>query len=91
VPAESKLMKSTKRKFVRCILTVALVGIYCLTTDAGLAAQFYVDFSAGSDSNTGTSPSTAWKHCPGDPSATGLAVSAVPAPGDSICFKGGVV
>lgn len=57
---------------------------------AANAATYYVDFSAGNDSSAGTATGTAWKHCPGDASATGTAASTVLAAGDTVIFKGGV-
>jgi hypothetical protein len=50
---------------------------------------YYVDYSAGSDVNNGTSTSTPWKHCPGDANATGNANSILNQ-GTTIIFKGGV-
>jgi hypothetical protein len=38
----------------------------------------------------GTATNTAWKHCPGDPSATGNPASASLTAGDTVVFKGGV-
>ncbi|MES2694376.1 MAG: immunoglobulin domain-containing protein, partial [Verrucomicrobiota bacterium] len=54
------------------------------------AATYYVDYSSGSDTNTGTSTATAWKHCPGDSAATGAASMMSLVPGDTVSFKGGV-
>src|ERR1700690_4430071 len=56
-----------------------------------MGASYYVDFSAGSDANNGTSTSTAWQHCPGDSHAAGTAASTAINAGDSINLKGGVV
>ncbi len=47
---------------------------------------FYVDYSAGSDSNPGTNSAAPWKHVPGDPLYTG---SGTLTAGDSVFFKGG--
>jgi hypothetical protein len=54
-------------------------------------ATYYVDFTAGGDSNNGTAQGTAWKHCHGDPNATGNAASTTIHAGDVIYFKGGIV
>lgn len=51
---------------------------------------FYVDFDNGSDNNTGMSPQSPFKHCPGDDKAEGTAGSTVLQPGDWVIFKGGV-
>lgn len=54
------------------------------------AATYYVDFSAGSDSNAGTSTGAPFQHCPGDDNATGTAASTTLSAGDTVVFKGGV-
>ncbi len=53
-------------------------------------AQYYIDFELGSDTNTGLTISTPWKHCPGDTNATGNAAATSLSPGDIVEFKGGV-
>jgi hypothetical protein len=55
-----------------------------------MAATYYIDNSAGLDSANGTSTATAWRHCPGDPAATGNPASASLQSGDTIIFKGGI-
>ncbi|MDP3899712.1 MAG: LamG-like jellyroll fold domain-containing protein [bacterium] len=64
----------------------------CTTTPppSGSGTTYYIDFDSGSDSNNGTSQATAWKHAPGDPSATGNAASTRLQPGATVLFKGGV-
>lgn len=54
------------------------------------ATVYYVDYAGGNDTANGTSPSTPWKHAPGDPDAQGKAASASLGPGDIVRFKGGV-
>lgn len=54
-------------------------------------AIYYVDYDGGSDTANGTSVETAWKHCPGDPAATGNPGSATLQGGDCVRFRGGVV
>jgi Right handed beta helix region len=51
---------------------------------------YFVDFSAGSDTADGKTQTTAWKHAPGDMSASGMASATTLKPGDVILFKGGV-
>ena len=70
-------------------LTVAalLVG---LGAGTARATTYYIDFDAGADTSNGTTPGTAFKHCPGDAAATGTAGSTSLAPGDTVIFKGGV-
>src|SRR5690349_17784282 len=53
------------------------------------ATVYYVDNGAGSDSNSGTSTSSPWKHLPGDPNATGNPASTTIG-ADTIYLKGGV-
>jgi len=55
------------------------------------ATMYYVDFSHGLDSNSGTSPTAPWKHAPGDPNAQGGPASVLLHPGDTVLFRGGVV
>lgn len=54
------------------------------------AATYYVDYASGNDAGTGGSAETAWKHCPGDAAAGGVAAGMSLAPGDTVLFKGGV-
>ncbi len=71
------------------ILVLMAMGVSLLAHTAP-AATYYVDFSAGSDTNTGTATGAAWQHCPGDGNATGIPASTVVTNGDSVFFKGGV-
>ena len=57
----------------------------------GTGKQYYVDFLAGVDTNTGLTMSAPWKHAPGDVKATDVAKTAVLKAGDAVLFKGGVV
>jgi hypothetical protein len=68
----------------------ALAAAVLLAAESATAATYYVDFSAGSDANAGTSTGAAFKRCPGDPRASGNAASTVLAAGDTVRFKGGV-
>ncbi|HEU5070023.1 MAG TPA: choice-of-anchor Q domain-containing protein [Verrucomicrobiae bacterium] len=70
------------------VLTTA-IATTCFALTAG-ATTYYVDYAAGSDSNAGTSTGAAWKHCPGDPAASGNPLSQKLQPNDTILFKGGV-
>jgi parallel beta-helix repeat protein len=51
----------------------------------------YVNYATGSDTNSGTSASSPWKHAPGDPNATGKVEKADLVGGDEVLFKAGVV
>jgi hypothetical protein len=83
-----------------CISAVLMVSM--LIAGSVSATTYYVDYSTGSDSNSGTSESTPWKHAPGmkgltpTGSSTGDGCSAncasyTPQPGDKIILKGGTV
>ncbi len=73
-------------------MAVALQRLAMAIVLAALPARatvYYVDNVGGSDTNNGTSTTTAWQHCPGDPAATGTAASTTIG-ADTIYFKGGV-
>ena len=53
------------------------------------ATSYYIDPSAGNDSNAGTSTGLAWQHLPNDPNATGVAASLSASAGDIFNVKGG--
>jgi Right handed beta helix region len=61
------------------------------TTPMSGGPTYYVDFGAGLDTNPGTSPSSPWKHVPGDPAGSGVPANTTLQPGDTVVFKGGVV
>lgn len=68
------------------------IGILLLAWSAWFAraTDYYIDYANGTNSAAGTSTNTAWKHCPGDPNATGNAAAKVPAAGDRFLFRKGV-
>jgi hypothetical protein len=51
---------------------------------------YFIDYSSGSDANSGTSESTPWQHAPGMANATGNAAKHTPTAGEGWIFKGGV-
>lgn len=61
---------------------IALAGMSLVLTEAG-AATYYVDQTAGNDSNSGATPAQAWKNAPGMASYTG---SRTLSPGDIVYF-----
>lgn len=69
-------------------LSLALLAAGC--DGPAVATVYYVDYAAGKDTASGTSPTTPWKHAPGDPDAEDKAASATLGPGDIVRFKGGV-
>ncbi len=82
---------SRLRSFLQGSLRVSILIIGALVFAIRCsAASYYVDYSSGADGNSGTSTSSPWQHCPGDPAATGTAGSTPLNPGDTVFFKGGV-
>lgn len=75
----------TSLRFVAAFVVSACCGV--LPVDS---ATYYVDFVLGNDASPGTSPSSAWKHSPGDDNASGIPDSIILMPGDTVLFKGGV-
>jgi len=72
---------------------VALTDTDTVVIDVGVAGAdrlFFIDFDSGDDSAHGRSAAAAWKHCPGDANAIGIAAGTVLAGGDTVLFKGGV-
>ncbi|MBE7464201.1 MAG: sigma-70 family RNA polymerase sigma factor [Planctomycetes bacterium] len=80
------------------VAALAVLAAVCVTSGAALASRivwlpeqaYYIDFENGQDDRDGRSPATAFKHCPGDPSANGQAASVRLGAGDKVIFKGGV-
>jgi hypothetical protein len=75
-------------------VALALAAVLCAFMVPAIpssAANYFVDFAAGSDASTGTSTNAAWQHCPTDPNATGTSAAATLSAGDTVYFKGGVV
>lgn len=58
--------------------------------NAQTVTTYYIDYTTGNDTNTGTSQTSPWKHAPGDSSATGNAGATALKAGDTALFKGGV-
>jgi hypothetical protein len=71
------------------IAVLFLTSVFLVVRKNADAATYYVDFTAGKDTNTGTSTGTPFMHCPGDAAATGVAASVMLAGGDTVIFKGG--
>jgi len=51
---------------------------------------YYVDYTSGSDSNTGITSGDAFKHSPGDANATGVSAAVTLAAGDVVYFRKGI-
>ncbi len=67
-----------------------LVLSYFVFAGSASATTYYIDYSSGSDNNSGTSKTTPWMHAPGMQGCTGACASASPNAGDSLILKGGV-
>ncbi|MEK7412989.1 MAG: right-handed parallel beta-helix repeat-containing protein [Planctomycetota bacterium] len=80
----------TDRSECNMPLIRTLILALCLMS-ASYAASYQIDFDAGDDSKDGLTAATAFKHCPGDTAATGLAAATKLQPGDTVIFKGGVI
>ena len=72
------------------MVAYALLILGILTTSA-FATDYHVAFDTGDDARSGLTPDTAFKRCPGDSEATGIAAAVKLQPGDRIRFKGGVI
>src|ERR1700678_3642216 len=73
-------------KLVRIVI---LVGFVAFSANL-FAATYYVDYSSGNDSNSGTSKTSPWQNAPGMQTCANTCKSAVINGGDSIVLKGGV-
>jgi hypothetical protein len=72
-------------KLVRFLL---LAGLLASSVNL-LAATYYVDYSSGSDSNSGTSKTSAWQNAPGMQTCAKACSSTTINAGDSIILRGG--
>ncbi|MGH9683815.1 MAG: hypothetical protein ACRD4S_09435 [Candidatus Acidiferrales bacterium] len=75
---------------MRRLVVLAIFLSLFLVAGTASAATYYIDFSGGSDSNSGTSQSSPWKHAPGMNGCSANCASHTPGAGDSFIFKGGV-
>jgi len=89
VPTLESVSTRDRSPFIRCPVALCLVILFMACVNA-FGASYYVDYSSGSDSNPGTNAAAPWKHCPGDPAATGTAGSTPLKAGNTVYFKGGV-
>ncbi len=79
-----------KHKFniLRLISFIILIGI---SINLNAQTTYYIDFENGSDTNNGTSETTAWKHAPGDENAVNNPSAVELQAGDVILFRGGTI
>src|SRR5262249_5639042 len=82
------LLRATaaSRSIVSRALFIIAGASLSLAAPTAQAATYYVDQTAGSDSNSGTGPSAPWKNSPGMAAYTG---SGTLRPGDTIYFDSG--
>lgn len=57
---------------------------------AASATTYYIDYTAGSDSNNGTSKTTPWQRMPGMTGCSATCAATAPKAGDSFILKGGI-
>jgi len=85
---ETLVLPYIRRRFCFGVLWLFVTAIALLLIPlAAFAATYYVDYSSGVDTNTGTTKSTPWKHHPYMQTFTGTYTHAA---GDIFIFKGGV-
>ena len=71
------------------IFTLVAACILALSVAAS-ATTYYIDYAAGSDSNSGTSTAAPWQHMSGMHGCIANCAKTTPKAGDSIILKGGV-
>ncbi|MGZ6472948.1 MAG: hypothetical protein ACXWRZ_17400 [Bdellovibrio sp.] len=76
----------TNQIYIKQLIVAAMFAIIFVATAAN-ATTYYIDFSGGSDTNTGTSKTTPWKR---HPYMNGFSGSYSHQAGDRFIFKGGV-
>lgn len=76
-------MKKCPRRTLTFLLTATFAAAFWI--ESGNATNYYIDSVAGSESNNGTSPATAWKTL----TPTSKANTIVFQPGDQVLFKRG--
>jgi hypothetical protein len=72
---------------VRLVRAVTLLSCFLFAANS-FATNYYVDYTNGSDTNSGTSKSAPWKRAPGMYTCANNCSSARINPGDSIILKG---
>jgi hypothetical protein len=82
--------EKTMASHIRAALAVLALLIAAPAWSAGPEPGNYVNFANGNDNADGRSPATAWRHAPGDPSATGVPAAKKLAGGDTVYFAPGV-
>jgi len=80
-------MKVCRMSRITLLIAFALAAVFLSAPSTAQAATYYIDCSAGVDSNNGTSSSTPWLH---HPYMHGFTGSYTHHAGDQFYFKGGV-
>jgi hypothetical protein len=75
---------------MRKVIGIALFAAWLLFVGGVQATTYYVDYSAGSDSNNGLSQGAPWKFAPGMNGCAATCNSVTLTAGDKVIFKGGV-
>ena len=83
----SSHVRWNRSDFLKGLATFFYLGFVLVGSPAS-AATYYVDYTNGSDSNNGTSKTTAWKYAPGMYSSSGTSASTTLNAGDSVILKG---
>ncbi len=89
VPTLESVSTRDRSPFIRHPVTLCL-AIFLMACVNVFGTSYYVDYSSGADGNSGTSTSSPWQHCPGDPHAAGTASNTTLTAGTTIWFKSGV-
>jgi hypothetical protein len=74
----------------RLVRIVFVLSSVLLLEHSLFATTYYVDYSSGSDKNTGTSKTSPWRDAPGMPTCTAQCSATTIHAADSIILKGGV-
>lgn len=77
------------RQFCRLLASATAAGLLAGAAPAAAGTSWFIDPERGSDLADGSSPSSAFRHMPGDARATGRAAAVAPGPGDRLLLKGG--
>jgi len=73
--------------FVGLLILFQWINIF---DSVAAGSTYYVDYTGGSNTNSGMTTLNPWKNSPGDPNATGNPASTIFQSGDTVYFKGGV-
>ncbi|RSL17385.1 hypothetical protein EDE15_2917 [Edaphobacter aggregans] len=69
-------------------INIADIGVNGTIT-GGITSCFYASQATGSDTNSGTTEASPWKHIPGMSGCSGVCASTIPVAGEAFILKGG--